>query len=66
MSLSTVTSVHCDDCGNWQYLNAGGLSKGQLRAQNLARYRSGWRKTGTGRDRKDYCPKCAPNHPELT
>jgi hypothetical protein len=63
MSLTRVITVHCDGCGAWDYTSSGSTNDA---AQNFAkRQRRGWVKVGSGRDRQDYCPRCAPARADL-
>lgn len=64
MSLTTVTSVHCDSasCGAWEYVSHG---NGKADRSNVARdrrdrARRGWRSEVNDGQRQDFCPECAP------
>jgi hypothetical protein len=61
MSLTQITTVHCDDCADWEHTeNDHGPQA--VRAAALDRKRRGWITIGRGRERRDYCPRCVGRH----
>ena len=57
MSLTTVVTVHCDECGEWEHTDA----RGPVAVSARARRRAGWviTKDAVTGARRDYCPRCA-------
>lgn len=61
MSLTRITTVHCDDCERWEHTENDQGSQA-VRATARDRKRRGWVTVGSGRERRDHCPKCAGRH----
>jgi len=55
VSLTRITTVHCDECNEWEHVDEGRGTQAAARD----RRRRGWITVGKGRERRDYCPKCA-------
>jgi len=63
MSLVRVSSIFCDECGDWigQEADSNG---GSQAARRIAKY-AGWKRRPGTRDGwpgSDICPKCDPDH----
>lgn len=57
MSVTKITSIHCDGCGDWEYCNITESAADVRRRLARVGWLVGWPDPDS-RLRKDFCTKC--------